>query len=102
MAAHMVILPPRCPASIVQNRLNFHYIEHNQRKDDDDQRTSPGQSIPAPSSGAQQHLYFLKEAHLPPPILTTFYRGTIESILCSCITAWFGNCTVSDRRPYRG
>ncbi|KAK3556668.1 hypothetical protein QTP70_012253, partial [Hemibagrus guttatus] len=32
---------------------------------------------------AQQRLYFL---------------GTIESILSSCITAWFGNCTVSDRK----
>ncbi|KAK3556334.1 hypothetical protein QTP70_007104 [Hemibagrus guttatus] len=50
---------------------------------------------------AQQHFYFLrrlKKAHLPPPILTTFYRGTIESILSSCITAWFRNCTVSDRK----
>ncbi|KAF7711715.1 gastrula zinc finger protein XlCGF28.1-like [Silurus meridionalis] len=46
---------------------------------------------------AQQHLYFLRrlrKAHLLPPILTTFYRGTIESILNSCITAWIGNCTV--------
>ncbi|KAI4904995.1 hypothetical protein NFI96_020326 [Prochilodus magdalenae] len=40
----------------------------------------------------------LRKAHLPPPILTTFYRGTIESILSSCITAWFGNCTASDRK----
>ncbi|KAI4888701.1 hypothetical protein NFI96_020696, partial [Prochilodus magdalenae] len=50
---------------------------------------------------AQQHLYFQRrprKAHLPPPILTTFYRGTIESILSSCITAWFGNCTASDRK----
>ncbi|KAK3534316.1 hypothetical protein QTP86_014242, partial [Hemibagrus guttatus] len=50
---------------------------------------------------AQQSLYFLRrlrKAHLPPPILTTFYRRTIESILSSCITAWFGNCTVSDRK----
>ncbi|KAI5611683.1 gastrula zinc finger protein XlCGF28.1-like [Silurus asotus] len=50
---------------------------------------------------AQQHLYFLRrlrKTHLPPPILTMFYRGTIESILSSCITAWFGNCTVSDRK----
>ncbi|KAI5109563.1 gastrula zinc finger protein XlCGF28.1-like [Silurus meridionalis] len=50
---------------------------------------------------AQQHLYFLRrlrKTHLPPFILTTFYRGTIESILSSCITAWFGNCTVSDRK----
>ncbi|KAK3516047.1 hypothetical protein QTP70_003786 [Hemibagrus guttatus] len=45
---------------------------------------------------AQQHLYFLwrlGKAHLPPPILTMFYRGTIESVLSSCITAWFWNCT---------
>ncbi|KAK3521410.1 hypothetical protein QTP70_004340 [Hemibagrus guttatus] len=45
---------------------------------------------------AQQHLYFLRrlrKAHLPPPILPTFYRGTIESILSRCITASFGNCS---------
>ncbi|KAK3571566.1 hypothetical protein QTP86_013190 [Hemibagrus guttatus] len=50
---------------------------------------------------AQQHLYFLRrlrKAHLFPPILTMFYRGTIESVLSSCITAWFGNCTVLDRK----
>ncbi|KAI4887611.1 hypothetical protein NFI96_008962 [Prochilodus magdalenae] len=50
---------------------------------------------------AQLRLYFLRrlrKAHLPPPILTTFYRGTIESILSSCIAAWFGNCTASDRK----
>ncbi|KAK3535031.1 hypothetical protein QTP70_002212 [Hemibagrus guttatus] len=50
---------------------------------------------------AQQCLYFLRrlrKAHLPPPILTMFYRGTTESVLSSCITAWFGNCTVSDRK----
>ncbi|KAI5109546.1 gastrula zinc finger protein XlCGF28.1-like, partial [Silurus meridionalis] len=50
---------------------------------------------------AQQHLYFLRrlrKTHLPPFILTMFYRGTIESILSSCISAWFGNCTISDRK----
>ncbi|KAK3523195.1 hypothetical protein QTP86_021749, partial [Hemibagrus guttatus] len=50
---------------------------------------------------AQQCLYFLRrlrKAHLPPHILTMFNRGTIESILSSCITAWFGNCTVSNRK----
>ncbi|KAK3508983.1 hypothetical protein QTP70_015406 [Hemibagrus guttatus] len=40
----------------------------------------------------------LRKAHLPPPILTMYYRGTIKRILSSCITAWFGNCTVSDRK----
>ncbi|KAK3528228.1 hypothetical protein QTP86_027679 [Hemibagrus guttatus] len=51
------------------------------------------------TKNAQQCLYFLqrlRKAHLPPPILTTFYRGTIGSVLSSCITAWFRNCTVSD------
>ncbi|KAK1798135.1 hypothetical protein P4O66_000630 [Electrophorus voltai] len=48
---------------------------------------------------AQQRLYFLRklmEAHLPSPILSTFYRGTVESILSSCIITWFGNCTTFD------
>ncbi|KAK3548294.1 hypothetical protein QTP70_009089 [Hemibagrus guttatus] len=46
------------------------------------------------SKKAHQHLYFLRrlrKAHLPPPILTMFYRGIIENVLSSCITAWFGN-----------
>ncbi|KAI4881533.1 hypothetical protein NFI96_002220 [Prochilodus magdalenae] len=30
-----------------------------------------------------------------------FYRGTVESILSSCIIAWFGNYTVSDRKTLR-
>ncbi|KAK1788502.1 hypothetical protein P4O66_016924 [Electrophorus voltai] len=50
---------------------------------------------------AQQRLYFLqklREAHLPSPILTTFYRSTVESILSSCIITWFGNCTVFDHK----
>ncbi|KAK3545747.1 hypothetical protein QTP70_011320 [Hemibagrus guttatus] len=54
------------------------------------------------SKKAQQRLYLLRrlrKAHLPPPILTMFYRGTILLIvLSSCITAWFGNCAVSDRK----
>ncbi|KAK3546942.1 hypothetical protein QTP86_005332 [Hemibagrus guttatus] len=50
---------------------------------------------------AQQCVCFLRrlrKAHLPPPILTIFYRETIKSVLSSCITAWFGNCTVSVRK----
>jgi len=38
------------------------------------------------------------KAHLPSTILTTFYRGTIESILSGCITAWFRSCTSLDRK----
>ncbi len=40
----------------------------------------------------------LKRASLPPPILTKFYRGTIESVLTSCITVWYGNCSAADRK----
>jgi hypothetical protein len=29
---------------------------------------------------------------------TNVYRSTIESILSGCITAWYGNCTVHNRR----
>ncbi len=53
------------------------------------------------SKKAQQRLHFLrrlKRASLPPPILTTFYRGTIESVLTSCITVWEGNCSAADRK----
>ncbi|KAL0190088.1 hypothetical protein M9458_017187, partial [Cirrhinus mrigala] len=49
----------------------------------------------------QQRLHFLrrlKRASLPPPILTTFYRGTIESVLTSYITVWYGNCSAADRK----
>ncbi len=45
------------------------------------------------SKKVQQRLHFLrrlKRPSLPPPILTTFYRGTIESVLTSCITVWYG------------
>ncbi len=53
------------------------------------------------SKKAQQRLHFLrrlKRASLPPPILATFYRGTIESVLTSCITVWYGNCSAADRK----
>ncbi|KAI4883813.1 hypothetical protein NFI96_033225 [Prochilodus magdalenae] len=53
------------------------------------------------AKNAQQRLYFLRRlrrAHLPPPILTVFYRGTVESILRSCIIACFGNCNASDSK----
>jgi hypothetical protein len=33
-----------------------------------------------------------------PQILKRFYSWTIESILTGCITAWYGNCSVSDRK----
>ncbi len=50
---------------------------------------------------AQQRLYFLRKlrrARAPTPIMCTFYRGTIESILTSCITVWYGACNSSCRK----
>ena len=33
-----------------------------------------------------------------PQILKRFYSCTIESILTGCVTAWYGNCSTSDRK----
>ena len=40
----------------------------------------------------------LKRFGMSPQILKRFYSCTIESILTGCITAWYGNCTASDRK----
>ncbi len=56
------------------------------------------------SKKAQQRLHFLrrlKRASLPPPILTTFYRGTIERVLTSCITVWYGKFSAADCKTLR-
>ncbi|XP_064842981.1 uncharacterized protein LOC135554550 [Oncorhynchus masou masou] len=50
---------------------------------------------------AQQRLFNLrrlKKFGLSPKALTNFYRGTIESILAGCITAWYGNCSALNRK----
>ncbi len=50
---------------------------------------------------AQQCLYFLRKlrrARAPASIMCTFYRGTIERILTSCITVWYGACNASCRK----
>ena len=33
-----------------------------------------------------------------PQILKKFYSCTTESILTGCTTAWYGNCSASDRK----
>lgn len=43
---------------------------------------------------SQQHLLFLRRlrtAHLSPQIMLKTYRCTIESILTTCTSVWFGN-----------
>uniref|UniRef100_A0A673Y8U9 Reverse transcriptase domain-containing protein n=1 Tax=Salmo trutta TaxID=8032 RepID=A0A673Y8U9_SALTR len=49
-----------------------------------------------------QHSLFslrrLKRFGMGPQILKKFYSCTIGSILTGCITAWYGNCSASDRK----
>ena len=40
----------------------------------------------------------LKIFGIGPEILKRFYSCNIESILTCCITAWYGNCSASDRK----
>ena len=40
----------------------------------------------------------LKIFGLGPQIIKRFYSCTIEGILTVCITAWYGNCSASDRK----
>uniref|UniRef100_A0A3P9IWZ8 Reverse transcriptase domain-containing protein n=1 Tax=Oryzias latipes TaxID=8090 RepID=A0A3P9IWZ8_ORYLA len=50
---------------------------------------------------AHQRLFFLrtlKKNQLSSSILVNFYRCAIESILTSCISVWYGNCSVADRK----
>ena len=44
----------------------------------------------------------LKKFGMGPQILKRFYICTIESILTDCITAWYGNCSASDRKALQG
>ncbi|TWW63281.1 hypothetical protein D4764_03G0002890 [Takifugu flavidus] len=50
---------------------------------------------------AHQRLFFLrtlKKHHLSSDILVNFYRCSIESILTSCVTVCYVNCSASDRK----
>ncbi|KAM9471619.1 uncharacterized protein ACWYII_007379 [Salvelinus alpinus] len=40
----------------------------------------------------------LKRFGMGPQILKRFYSCIIENILTGCITAWYGNCSASDRK----
>lgn len=49
----------------------------------------------------QAFLYFLgklKQASLPTCILTTFYRGAVESVLTYAISTWFSSCGAADKK----
>jgi hypothetical protein len=50
---------------------------------------------------ARQNLFplrRLKRFGLGPQILKRFYSCNIESILTGCITAWYVNCSASERK----
>ena len=50
---------------------------------------------------ARQSLFPLRKLivfGMGPEILKRFYSCNIESILTGCITAWYGNCSVFDRK----
>ena len=50
---------------------------------------------------AQQSLFSLRKLKrfgMGSEILKRFYSCNIESILAGCITAWYGNCSASDRK----
>ena len=50
---------------------------------------------------AQQSLFPLKKLKrlgMGPEIIKMFYSCNIESILTGCITAWYSNCSASDRK----
>ena len=50
---------------------------------------------------AHQCLYFLRRLRkfgMSATTPTNLYRCTIESILSDCITAWYGSCSVQDRK----
>ena len=46
----------------------------------------------------QAHQDSREEGTTKPQILKTLYSCTIESILTGCITAWYSNCSATDRK----
>ncbi|XP_036845901.1 protein eyes shut homolog [Oncorhynchus mykiss] len=40
----------------------------------------------------------LKKFGLPPQVLSKYCRCTIESVLTGCIMAWYGNCSIYNRK----
>lgn len=40
----------------------------------------------------------MRRAYLCPPILSTFYRVTVENVLNSCTSIWFGSSRVPEKK----
>ena len=51
-------------------------------------------------SKAMQHIYFLrvmKNVNVDNTILVMLNKSVIKSVLCSCITSWYGSVNKSDK-----
>ncbi|KAL3971852.1 peroxisomal trans-2-enoyl-CoA reductase [Sarotherodon galilaeus] len=40
----------------------------------------------------------LRRNHLEKKLLVAFHRSTIESVLTDCITVWYANCSLADKK----
>lgn len=54
-----------------------------------------------PICSQQNFIEKVEKAHLHPTILTTFYRGTIDSVLSSNISLWHESRSASDKRALK-
>ncbi len=75
------------------------------RSDQEIKRPSKQQEPICPVASKMQNGYMeiksiinSQTAEIHGACITTFYRGTIESVLTSCITVWYGNCCAADRK----
>lgn len=76
-------------------KLQVSWCTHDEGPLLDSQHHLPSQEGPAVPPLPTDVEEMLK---LPPLILTTFHRVTIENALTSCLTVWYGNCTASDHK----
>lgn len=63
--------------------------------------TCHGPLIPYPCSRGLSSAYEemrMRRANLLLPVLTTFYRATIESILTCSLSVWYNSCTAADQK----
>ena len=53
---------------------------------------------------ANQTLYFvrkLKKVRVNKEILSLFYKSIVESVLCYCMSSWYGNVSKNDRKKLK-
>ena len=53
---------------------------------------------------ANQRLFFvrkLKKVHVDKSVMSLFYQSIVESVICFCITSWYGNCTCVDKKKLK-